>query len=48
MGKLAYNGNMRMWRGTLDSPCGELLISVPEKTFHRHVNAYLQSTERSI
>ncbi len=43
MGKLAYNGNMRMWRGILDSPCGELLISVPEKTFHKHVNAYLQS-----
>jgi len=40
MGKLAYNGNMRMWRGILDSPCGELLISVPEKTFHKHVNAY--------
>jgi hypothetical protein len=40
MGKLAYNGNMRLWRGTLDSACGELLISVPEK---KHVNAYLQS-----
>jgi len=22
MGKLTYNGNMRMWRGTLDTPVG--------------------------
>ena len=43
MGQLTYNGNMHMLRGTLDTPRGELLISVPEKTFHRHIKAYLQS-----
>ena len=40
MSKLAYNG--RVWRGMLENEEGLLWVSMPDATFQRHLNAYLE------
>lgn len=43
MSKLEYDGLTQCWRGFQEDEDGFVRVSMPDATFQRHLNAYLES-----